>query len=174
MAKTSTILKTSGVIIVLLFLFGMWYKFQYSMDHVPTKEINNPAEFSTHILIATQGSEFKNAVLDEMVKTLTVMEPYIKIIDVSLLEEIDYKDWDAICIMHTWEQWRAPKSVEQFVKRLPDQHDVVILTTSGTSDSKMFEVDGITSASELTEVESVANQLVSRIKAAMAQASVAQ
>ena len=112
----SKILKTSGFVVLLLFMFGIWYKYQYSMDYASTKEINNPAEYSTHVLIATQGSDFKDAVLERLLGELTVMESYIKGIDVSLLDDIQYEDWDAICIMHTWEQWRAPKSVERFIK----------------------------------------------------------
>ncbi|NNK28300.1 MAG: hypothetical protein HKP06_08685, partial [Flavobacteriaceae bacterium] len=46
-------------ILGLLIMFGTWYKFKYSMDKVVSSTINSP-ELERSLVIATQGSEFKN------------------------------------------------------------------------------------------------------------------
>ncbi len=159
--------KTGGIVFLLILTFMIWYKYKFSMDYVDTQEIHNPAEYSTHVLIATQGSEFKDAVLENVLEELTTLEYYIKVTDVSNLKEIAYQDWNAICLMHTWEQWKAPRSVTDFVESIPIPNDLIVIATSGSGNSQIPRVDGITSASNLSDVETVSNQIVNRIKSAV-------
>ena len=63
------ILIVSGSIILSFILFIFWYSVTYSMDKVSSKEFND-SSLSDKVLIATQGSTYKNEVVDEVVNQL--------------------------------------------------------------------------------------------------------
>ncbi|MBA4053571.1 MAG: hypothetical protein C0490_02565 [Marivirga sp.] len=139
-----------------------WYAWRYSMEPIAGFEVNSDT-LKTHVLIATQGSEFKNAVVKDVIDDMTSEPFYFKVIDVSLLGTISEDDWDAIVIIHTWEYSSPPASVEDFVGRVKRRERVMVVTTSG-SGSKLEGVDGISSASKTSEQESVAQAIVTWIK----------
>jgi len=162
--NTKRYLGFAGILVLAFGLFMAWYKYQYSMDEATPNEIHNPAEYSTHVLIATQSSPFKDAVLDRVISELENLEYYIKVIDVNDLNTVNAMDWNAICLIHTWEMWKAPKAVDSFITKSSTKDNIVVLTTSGSGQGMLEGVDGMTSASELITVESVSNQLVKQIK----------
>jgi hypothetical protein len=139
-----------------------WYAYRYSMEPITGFEVNSDT-LSTRVLIATQGSEFKEAVVSKVIETLKSKGIYFRIIDVSVLRTIDEEEWDAIVILHTWEYSRPPKSVAEFIARTNTNGKCMTVTTSG-SGSKMPGVDAISSASKASEEDNVARAIVNWIE----------
>lgn len=147
-----------GVLIIFLF----WYKWRYSMDVAKTFEVNDPA-FTQRVLIATQGSDFKNEVVSETVDRLKSKPVYIKVIDVTLLPSIHEDEWSAIVILHTWEYQEAQPDAMNFITRATSPDKLVVVSTSGSGNEKIANVDGISSASSSSDVQSITDEIVSRV-----------
>jgi hypothetical protein len=157
--------KIGGWILALLLiflLFMVWYKDTYSMKVAKPFEVNSPSN-KDHILIATQGSEFKDSLVQEVVNSLKPKSVYIKVIDVSELTTIREADWAAIIILHTWENWKPQKDAKLFIEQIHDKQKLIVVATSGQGSYHLSDIDGITSASNLTEVSSIANEITGRV-----------
>lgn len=148
---------------LLLLLFAMWYKYEYSMKKAEEFQVNSP-QFSHKIVIATQGSEFKNTVTNEIVNHFEQDSIFIKVIDVSSLSKIYPEDYTAIVLIHTWENWKPPADIEEFINRTTINHDKIItLTTSGQGSYKMEDVDAITGESKLEEVKLFSQKIIDKL-----------
>ncbi|HZY79619.1 MAG TPA: hypothetical protein VFE50_08860 [Cyclobacteriaceae bacterium] len=147
-------------------LFGIWYKYTYSMKEAMSREINDP-KLATKVLIATQGSDFKDQVVSGIIDKLSDRPIYIKVTDIKELANINPPDWTAIVIIHTWEVGRPPKPVSEFVKNT-NTSDLIILATSGDGNYHIGGVDGITSASKLTDVDHCVREIMNRIEIKLA------
>jgi len=158
-----TALKVTGILTSILLFFVFWYNYQYSMGEAISFEVNNPNS-PTKLLIATQGSDYKEMVTLEVVSYFKKKNIYIKVIDIKELNEVQSEQWNAICLMHTWEMWKPPYPIEVFVNKQKDKSPLAILTTSGDGKYKMKEVDAITGASVLTETSQQAKLLIERIE----------
>ena len=64
-------------LMVAFFLFLIWYQHNYSMDVVSPYTINSPT-LEKKLLIATQGSEFKNKVTSGIVNHFKTDSVYIE------------------------------------------------------------------------------------------------
>lgn len=146
-----TLLRTAMVVLVVMAITGMWYKQSHSMKKVMPRVINDPS-LANKVLIATQGSAFKDDVVNSLVERLQDREVYINIIDVDQLNVIHREDWKAIVLIHTWEIGQPPHSVSRFLRRSGTE-GIIELTTTGDSQGHIEGVDGITSASRMDEVD---------------------
>jgi len=157
-----------GTIIIFLaifFLFALWYKNEYSMETAETYEVNTQ-NLEKKLLLATQGSDYKNTVTQAIVDYYKSDSIYLKVIDVSVLNEIVPADYDAILVLHTWEYEKPPAEVATFIERTSSYQDkIVILTTSGPGTSKMEGVDAITGESILDDVPRVVDNIIKRLNA---------
>lgn len=151
-----------GLIVVCL-SFLMWYSMHYSMDVIQPFEVNSP-ELSSRVLIASQGSEFKDEVVRELVAGLKSDSVYIRVIDVSQLSEINETEWSAIAILHTWENWKPQPDAKQFVENSKAPGKLVLLSTSGSGVDKMSGIDAISSASIKDQAPDLAHKMILRIK----------
>ncbi len=150
-------------LIVIFFLFLLWYQYQYSMDVAKPYAINSP-NLENKLLIATQGSQFKDEITEGIVNRYSPDSIYIKVIDVSALKDIDPKDFNALVIIHTWEKWKPPAPVKTFIDRTnKDEDKIVVLTTSGEGSYKMEDVDAIVGASILQNASALTNEIISRV-----------
>ena len=165
MSKKKKILIASLSVIIVLFLFAAWYQYEYSMNKVHDFQINS-TETSHKLLIATQGSEFKDAITSNIINYYQDNETiYIKVIDVDGLDNIKPENFNALVIIHTWESWKPPMAVEKFIRRVgQDQDQIVVLTTSGSGTSKMKEVDALTGESKLESVDYFTDQIIEKIE----------
>ncbi|MBY0436454.1 MAG: hypothetical protein K2U26_20360, partial [Cyclobacteriaceae bacterium] len=147
-----SLLKRILAVLVLLgaisIVFFLWYLQKHKMEEAQPFEINTMA-MEKHMLIATQGSEFKNAVVEGVIAQLKPYDIFIKVIDVSQLPNIKEQDWSAIVILHTWEYSKAQKDAQRFVETAPDKNKIVALSTSGGGAEKIAGIDGVTSASQM-------------------------
>ena len=139
---------------LLFLLFAFWYKYQYSMDTAKSFEVNT-SKLERKLIIATQGSAFKNEITKNIVEFYKPDSIFIKVIDISSLSETDPQNWTALVIMHTWENWKPPIDVKAFIDRTQAYHNkIVVLTTSGQGSFKMKGIDAITGESKLENTAS--------------------
>lgn len=160
----NTIAKTILILLAVFVLFGVWYDFKYSMETAPSFEVNTPSN-SSKLLIATQGSVYKNFVVEGVLEELKPLDIFIRVIDVSELSNINSATWDAIFITHTWELGTAPNSVKNFIEQTKVKQKIITLATSGEGTNQIIEVDAITSASVIEEADNDVNILLGKIKA---------
>lgn len=120
------------------------------------------------VLIATQGSDYKDAVSRALVNQLAARPAYLKVIDVSALPPVFEREWDAIVLLFSWERRRPEPHARTFVERCSDREKLVVLTTSGGGDERLPLVDTVTSASELQRADADATELVRRVEAVLA------
>ncbi len=140
-----------GVMAIFLLLL-IWYQYQYSMDVVQPYEVNSP-NLEKKLLIATQGSDFKDSITNAAVNHYKPDSIYIKVIDVGGLPEIQPDGFSAILVVHTWENWKPPADVKSFIDRVKnDAGKIVVLTTSGEGSYKMDGMDALTGQSIIEDV----------------------
>jgi hypothetical protein len=120
------------------------------------------------ILIATQGSAYKNALVEGVIEATKERQLTIEVIDVSLLSNVKIEDWDAIVIMHTWENWQPQIDAARFSQRHANLDKVIFLATSGQGELTIPGVDAITSASLLADVPKHVTDIVSKIDTVLA------
>lgn len=154
---------TTSVVVVLL-AFVTWYKLQYSMSLANSFEVNTQ-QSGPRVLIATQGSQFKDAVVAGVIDHLRTRSAYVKVVDVSALPDVKEGEWNAIVVIHTLEMRRPPAEAQAFVDRMGGNHRAVVLSTSGGGDFKMEGIDAISSASKISEVPAHVAQITARLDA---------
>ena len=134
---------------------------------VATVESGQPTGSKRQVLVATQNSKFKQAVVSEIHAQLKRNAVYLKIIDVQRLKNQSTSEFSAIVIINRCMAGRPDPRVESFIDSEPSKNKIVLLTT-GAADSwkpDAPEVDAITSASVLDESDQVAGSIVRRVLA---------
>jgi len=132
------------------------------MDKIAPLEIND-TRMENQILIASQGSEYKNRMVADIVSSFYYDSIYIKIVDATDLGKENVVDWDAIVILHTWEIGEPPIAVTEFIDKTVDRNKLVVIATSGSGTEQIEGVDGISSASLMYEIPIHVQQVVDRI-----------
>jgi hypothetical protein len=144
-----------------------WYWFRHSMAPAASFAVNEPG-LPQHVLIATQGSAFKDAIVRGVVERLEQRPLYIQVVDVTGLASIDERDWDAIVVLHTWQLEQPQPDAAAFIARANDRRKVIVLSTSGAGTQKIAGIDAISAASQMTDVASRVAELVARIDSELA------
>ena len=158
------VLMVIGALIVLfVIVFGIYLLMNRQSVAEPF-EVGAP-DMGRKILIATQGSEYKDLMLDTLTARLTGEDVYISVIDISGLKEIDQKDWDAEIIIHTTEGWKLPDPVKEYLDRIENPEEVILLITSGNGNWKPEDskVDVLTSASQVSDIQEKANSIEKKV-----------
>jgi hypothetical protein len=114
-------------------------------------------------LIASQLSNYKNALLIGIINHLKARPAFIKVVDITALTDINDDNWDAIVVIHTWEDWAPPPAVETWFEQDRDLDKIVVLTTSGNAQYKMNGINAITSASLVSNIPADIEEIVSRL-----------
>ena len=140
--------KTILIILPVILIQGCVLHF---MDVAESFEVNSPA-LKHRVLIATQGSEFKDAVVAGIVDHLKQQQVYIKVIDIAALPQVNEDKWNAVVVIHTWQAWKPQPDANAFLGRVNDLSKVIVLTTSGGGDHKIEGLDVITSASVMAVI----------------------
>ena len=160
------LLAIAGVAMALL-AFATWYRMHFAMDRAQPFEVNRP-EARERVLIATQGSAFKNSVVQAVVDRLAKRPAYVKVIDVASLCEVRESDWSAIVVLHTWEMSKPPEAVKAFVGRTEARDRLVVFATSGKGDQHILGIDTITSASVMDKAPAEADLILTRVEKVLA------
>lgn len=137
-------------------------------------EINTP-DAGTKVLVATQGSGFKDALRVALEDRLKAKPVYVKGVDLSALAGMTEANWDGVVIIHAVQMWQAPKPVMAFLARAGDLRKVLLVATSLSGEWKMrgYDVDTITSASRKGEVSRVAGELERSVDAILVMSALA-
>ena len=132
---------------------------------VKTTEAGDPRA-GNKVLIATQSSEFKEAVVTRIVEGLKEDLCYVKVIDLKALKDEPATEYDAVVVVNTCKAWRMTRGASRFVKNFEDKEKVVLLTTAGGGDwmPKSAGVDAITSASKSQKVDPLADEISDKVR----------
>ena len=153
-----------GSFVLLLAAFAFWYKVTYSMKLHQNSDINSAA-FPTKILIATQGSTFKDAVVTNIINFYKKDSVFIKTIDVSQLHTLNLTSYNAIVILHTWEYGKPPRSVKQFIyDNINDKNKMIVYATSGAGTNKIEGIDAIVGESIIENASDVSDKIIDKIE----------
>ncbi len=149
--------------VTMFLLFLLWYQNKYAMGVAESYHINAD-QLNKTLLIATQGSNFKNKITSGIVNYYKADSLHIQVVDISSLDTLKVKNYNAIFIIHTWETWNPPVAVEKFIKRTKKEaYKIVVFTTSGDGKYKMEGVDAITGESKLVDVPIYIDEITSKL-----------
>jgi hypothetical protein len=144
-----------------------WFRSQNPMHIADSFEVGDPA-VPQHLLIATQGSPFKDALVQRIVQHVEPRSVYIKVIDVTALADVQEADWAAIVVIHTWENWNPQADAKAFLDRSRSPHKIIVVTTSGSGRETLPGLDAISAASVMREGPQTFNEVAKRIDALLA------
>ncbi len=153
-----------SLVVLFLIAFGV-YLFVNIQDVAEAFEVGS-LDSGRKILVASQGSKYKNLMVDTLISRLKGEDVYISVIDISGLKEINQEDWDAEIIIHTTEGYRLPEVVKEYLRRVKSPDEVMLLITSGSGEWKPEDckVDIITSASKVADIPTKANIIENKIE----------
>ena len=151
-----------GLVVIIVAGLLVWMQRTYGMKEARTFEVN-PSSRSKRVLIATQGSEYKEAVVAGIVDFLETKSIYVKVTDMSHVGEVDPENWNAIVVLHTWEGWEPPPVIQSFFAMHYTPSRFVVLTTSRSGKERMQDVDAITGASRIENVPSDIEAVTERL-----------
>lgn len=132
---------------------------------VKTVEFGDP-QTTLRVLIATEQSEFKQAVTAKLISGFENGSLFFKIIDLRNLETERVEAYTTVVIMNTCVAWNLNPRVKTFLETTPAGEKVIVLTTAGDPgwQAETAGVDAFTSASSPADVTRVAEQLRTRIR----------
>jgi hypothetical protein len=118
------------------------------------------------ILIASQGSSFKEVLVERYVNELKNDSTFISILDCTELDESYVDNFDAFIVIHTMQIHKIPEEADIFLHKLPDLSRVVLVSTSGAGDEhyEKLDIDGISSASRLSAIDPILEWTLPKIK----------
>lgn len=167
MRKSRLLILIAAAALLLFTGFAYRYFSQHAMLPSASYE-RGLSSLPRHVLIAAQGSPFKDRLVTGLVARLEAQPVYVKVIDVAGLSGIMEKDWQAIVIVHTWEFGTPPKVVSDFTARLAEPGKVVGITTSGSGRERLAGIDVISSASVVDDVPALLTRIGAKIDALLA------
>lgn len=158
-----TLIVIGSIFVLMLIAFGV-YLLLNIQGVIESFEVNSP-ELEQKVLIASQGSDFKNTLVENLTQYLREKPVYIKVIDVTDLPDVNEDEWDGVVLIHTTERWKLQPDVKAYLKRAKDLSKVVLLTTSGSGkwETKDYDIDVITSASKKNELSSLTAKILARL-----------
>lgn len=153
----------STPIIIFLLLLGIYIVMNWQ-GVIEPYQVGDP-NASMKILIASQGSEFKEDLSKEIIQNLENDSTYISVIDCTTLKEENAADWEAIVIIHTTKAHKIPRYVSTFLEGFSDYSNLILISTSGGGDEVIteFELDAISTASSRTLTDTIAGLAISKI-----------
>lgn len=163
----SRVLILVGVAVLLLAGFAYRYLSVHAMRPAAAYTKGHPS-LPRQVLIATQGSAFKDRLVAGLVERLEKHPAYMKVIDIADLTAVREMDWHAIVVLHTWEYGKPPGVVVDFVARLAAPDKVVFIATSGSGRERIAGVDVISSASEIDELPTLLESVGAKVDAMLA------
>lgn len=168
MKALKIVLIVIGVLVVLIVALFAVFWLIYKQGVVEPYALGNP-NADTKVLIASQGSDFKNTLVDSLTSRLADESMYMKVIDVTGLGEVNENDWDAVVLIHTTENWRLQSDVKAYLDRVHGLSKIIVVTTSGSGEwkSEDYDVDVVTSASKTEELPGMVKHIVARLEQIM-------
>ena len=139
--------------------------FGCTLKSVDTRETGSGDEGAPRILIASQQSKFKRALVAEIRTALQKKQYYIKIIDVKALRDESIHNYHAVVIINKCMAGRPDPRVEDYILEATQKHKIILLTTgvmeAWKPDSE--KVDAMTAASKLSESNRIARIITGKV-----------
>jgi hypothetical protein len=162
------ILKIFGGIVLVLLAIILIFSSIYVYKHYPRKidsfEVNDE-HLPNKILIASQGSDFKNELLNHLVNKIDNDSTYIKVVHTSKLFEVGLDNWTTVVIINTCVADKLQKSVTNFLSKVPEDYPLYMVITAG--DGRWMpadlQVDAISTASRLSKIDETVNSILMSI-----------
>jgi hypothetical protein len=153
-----------SIIALFIIVFGI-YLLLNIQGEAESFEVGSP-ELDKKALIASQGSEFKNALVDSLTTHLKGKSLYIKVVDVSALGEVKEEEWNALILINTCQQYRLHPDVKKYLDNANNLSEVILVITSGSGEWKTdeYDVDIFTSASKMSELKPMVSSILTRIQ----------
>jgi len=124
------------------------------------------------VLIAAESSQFKNAVVTKITRTLQADGHRVTIIELAQLATTPLRDYRAVVLVNTCRAWRPSREVRDFLRQTSDddRKKLVVLTTANSEacDLKVPGVDAVSSASRRTRIDSVSQAIIDKLRARLA------
>jgi hypothetical protein len=119
------------------------------------------------LLIATQKSEFKEAIVSKVVKSFEGNNIFIEVIDLADLSNKLIEDYKAIVILNDYKFFQINRNTKKFLKNINDyeRRKIVLLTTAGSPKLmiKSSEVDAISSASIIANTDTISDAIIQKV-----------
>ena len=134
---------------------------------VETTQSGPVAVLKKRVLIATQNSKFKQAVVSEIRNALNNNSFYIKVVDIKNLRYQGTREFSAVVIINRALAGRPDPRVESYIDNEPQKNKIIILTT-GILDAWKPDTEGVdamTSASVISKSDKIAQKVVSKVLA---------
>ena len=127
------------------------------------KRIHKPGK---SILIASEKSGYKNQLVKLLTEELKKENIYIEVIDdLSLLRDIKINDWKSIIIINAIRARRLYWDVENFIEDNNMDNKIVLINTSKSGKFKTdHNIDAITAASDINQIDKVKDMILDRVK----------
>jgi len=155
----------AGVVLVVLaalIALALWYRAAHGMRTATGFAVGD-ATAHERVLIASQGSSFKDAMVREIIAHLKGHPVYVRVVDVSALPDVDPGAWTAVIVMHTWEIGKPDSFARTFFERVGAQRKLIVVTTSGSGQEKVPGFDVISTASVIRELPTPLGEVTRRL-----------
>ncbi|AIS62004.1 hypothetical protein [Listeria ivanovii] len=137
-----------GIAVVIFAGVMLSYRFLKSMNVIANEEINESAT-GNHVLLATQGSDFKDSVIDQIKQDMAKENVHISIMDTTKLDKVNADDYDKIVLFTTVQSDDIPENVTTFMNDNKDKGiHIAVTADSGRWDKQPKDVDAISEASK--------------------------
>lgn len=131
-------------------------------------QINDPSN-RDRVLIASRSTEFKDALVKRIQGYYEGKPVYVKVIGLDAISGEKPQDYSCVVLINTCIAWGLDPKAMHFIDRNPYYYDFIVLTTSEEGSwkprIKNEEVDTISAASVMTNVDEKSREVVTRIDA---------
>lgn len=157
-----------GVLAVIL--FSILYFSSSSQCNAMRKEQPGEVADTTHqktLYITSAESEFKDAVAKEITKYFIDQKIHVVRMTIDSLVSLSEERYKILVILNSCWGLKVQQQVEGFLDQLQDQSNIIVLTTykyaDRQPDTQKWNIDSITSASEMAKADSIANNIIEKI-----------
>ncbi|MBC6298263.1 hypothetical protein HCJ45_14210 [Listeria sp. FSL L7-1517] len=152
-----------GIAVVIFAGVMLSYRFLKSMDVTPNTEINESAT-GDHVLLATQGSDFKDSVIDQIEQDMANKNVHISIMDTTKLDKVSADDYDKVVLFTTVQSDDIPENVTTFMNDNKDKSiHIAVTADSGRWDKQPKDIDAISEASKSENKQDFVDDLTKAI-----------
>lgn len=121
------------------------------------------------VLVASRGSEFKKALVDQLCQSLATSGMAHRTVGVGDLKNIKTDNYHAVVVISACLAQGLDSDVDLFIGQQKKNATIIHVITSADGDWKPdaqdHDIDAISSASELTDVDAVVRNVIRKIKA---------
>ena len=131
----------------------------------PVREVND-ASLPTKVLIAARTSDFKNDLLDDLLKRITSDTTYIIVVPLDQLRPDHAEIYAAVVIIDRVWAWRPSRTTRAFLKACKGKANIVLALTATDPDTPCarYGIDAVTSASPKGRPALVAKEIAAAVR----------